>query len=139
MKTETIIRSVLVSVHEFPWVYWLAMEHMNQHINTFKNCIYWPSITCLHLLHSLVGLFQEQIQRDLLDMNILLSEKQTACKKDFKPENDMKLRHVVTRWLIKQELESYLTFTVIAYYEGGFQEAEDWLKVIIFYHFRKTT
>lgn len=32
-----------------------------------------------------------------------------------------------TGWLIQWKLGSYLTFSVIGYYNGGFQEAEDWL------------
>lgn len=34
-----------------------------------------------------------------------------------------------------RKMKKLLTFTVIGYYNGYFQKAGEWLKVIILYHF----
>lgn len=71
-------------------------------------------------------------------MNILLSEKQIVHYEGyFKPQTGMKHRDMMLRDAHKVKMRKVFPFTVIGYFNGGFQMTEDWLKVIILHHLRK--
>lgn len=90
------------------------------------------------LLRNLGGsreIFKDTVKRKTkraLSYEFLLHKKQMVHKQgNFKPKTSMKLRGEFTVWLILWNEEIVQPFTVIGYYNGGFQNAGEWLLCMI--------
>lgn len=79
---------------------------------------------------------QKKNQRAVFDMNILSKKQIVGEQGNFKLEMVWGSEACCYRVFIKREWGSWLAFTLIDYYNGGFQRAGDWLKGPIYNHQR---